>query len=308
MTETIHELELTEVGHRLDKVLSERLPDISRAQIQRMIAAGLVTLDSKIPVRSGLRLKGGEVALVRVPPPAPARVPPEPIPLSVIYEDKDLIVIDKPAGMVVHPSAGHPGGTLVNAVLSHAPDIDGVGGERRPGIVHRLDKDTSGLIVVAKNDRSYNFVQTQFRDRTVDKRYIALVVGAPPTPTGRIEAGIGRDPKHRQRMAVLSGERLKVREAISEYRTIESFDGFTMLQVQPLTGRTHQVRVHMAFLGCPILGDRLYGGRRPVFGHLRRHFLHAHRLTVRLLDGSTKEFLSEIPAELEIVLEELRVV
>jgi 23S rRNA pseudouridine1911/1915/1917 synthase len=306
MSETIYELVLTESGMRLDKVLTDCIASLSRAQIQRLISDGMVTLDGKIIDRSGLKIKGGELAQVRVPPPAPTQTVPESIPLSIIYEDENLIVVDKPAGMVVHPSIGHPSGTLVNAILGYAPGIEGVGGERRPGIVHRLDKDTSGVILVVKNTRSYRFVQAQFRSRTIDKRYLALVIGSPPTPTGRIEAGIGRDPKHRQRMAVLDGERLSVRQAISEYQTIESFDKFALVEVKPVTGRTHQVRVHMAFIGCPIVGDRLYGERRGFSLGLQRHFLHACRIRVKLLDGSEKEFFSETPVELDTALRELR--
>ena len=306
MADTIHKFELRESGQRLDKTLAELLPDISRAQIQRLIAEGLVSLDGKSTARAGLKLKGGEVALVRVPPPTPTQVAPEPIPLCVIYEDEDVIVVDKPAGMVVHPSAGHPSGTLVNAILAYNPDIEGVGGETRPGIVHRLDKDTSGIIMVAKNDRIHRFVQEQFKARTVAKSYLALVIGSPPTPTGRVEAYIGRDMRQRQRMAVFDGERGRAREAISEYLTIESFEGFTLLDVKPLTGRTHQVRVHMSFLGCPIVGDRLYGRRCVLSRKLRRHFLHAQRLSIIFPDGRRRMFSSDTPLELETVLRELR--
>lgn len=306
MSDTIYHLELTEAGCRLDKALADRLPDLSRAQIQRLIGDGRVTVDGNTPARVGLRLKGGEVAMVIVPPARPTKLDAEPIPLRVIYEDDDLIVVDKQAGMVVHPSVGHEGGTLVNAIMAHSPNISGIGGESRPGIVHRLDKDTSGLILVAKNDRSYRFVQAQFKARTVEKRYIALVVGEPPTPIGRVEAGIGRDPKQRRRMAVLKGDRWRIREAITEYRTIESFDGFVLLNVKTLTGRTHQVRVHMAFLGCPLVGDRLYGKRCELSSGLQRHFLHAEHLRVKLLNGSEKRFSSPIPVELDTVLNYLR--
>jgi 23S rRNA pseudouridine1911/1915/1917 synthase len=211
--------------------------------------------------------------------------------------------------MVVHPGAGHQSGTLVNAVLAHAPGLAGVGGERRPGIVHRLDKDTSGLIAVAKNDRAHRMLQVQFKNRTVEKHYFALVCGAPPSPTGKVEAAIGRDERHRKRMAVFSSERGKGRMAISTYRTIQSFAEFTLLEVRPLTGRTHQVRVHMAFLECPLAGDALYGGRRSARSlvSLKRHFLHAAGLKFVLPGGDEKTFSSPLPDDLQRSLVQLHV-
>ena len=241
---------------------------------------------------------------VRIPPPAPTSLIAEDIPLDILFENDDLIVVDKPAGMVVHPAAGHSSGTLVNAVLGYDPDIEGIGGEERPGVVHRLDKETSGLILLAKNERAHRWLQDQFRLRNVDKTYLALVDGKPPTPSGRVEAHIGRDPSHRKRMAIVSESR--VREAISEYKTIESFKAHTLLEFHPLTGRTHQIRLHCAFLGCPIAGDKIYGRKKPSV-ELDRHFLHAHRLKI-ILPGEQmpRVFEAALPDELERVLISLR--
>ncbi len=296
-------------GGRLDRYLADTLPDLSRAQIQRLIDDGFITVNHVAVEKASLRLSGGEDIVVRVPPPAPAHAAAEAIALNVVYEDGDVIVIDKPAGMVVHPSAGHPGGTLVNAVLAHAPDLEGVGDEVRPGIVHRLDKDTSGLIVVAKNDRAHRYLQAQFKDRDARKMYLALVIGHPPTPTGRIEAPLGRDPKNRQRMAVITDSRANARDAVTEYRTRETFRLFTLLEAEPKTGRTHQIRVHLAFLGCPLAGDAVYATRASVgvkAPGLTRQFLHAARLSLRLPSGAERTFESPLPPDLAAVLAELR--
>ncbi len=201
------------------------------------------------------------------------------------------MVVNKPAGMVVHPAAGHFRGTLVHAALAHAPQLEGIGGEQRPGVVHRLDKNTSGLILLAKNDRSHRWLQHQFRLRKVDKMYLALVDGAPPTPEGRVEAPIGRDTAHRKKLAVLPPGR--GREAISEYFTRQCFASHTLLEVHPLTGRTHQIRLHMAFIGCPVVGDTLYGRKKPTL-LIEQHFLHAARLKI-LLPGDTTPSVFESP-------------
>ncbi|MEK7441638.1 MAG: RluA family pseudouridine synthase [Chloroflexota bacterium] len=307
MTERIISITFDRDGDRLDRFLASALPDLSRTHLQRLIEDGFVTVDNVAASKTGMRLTGGEQIVVRVPPPAPTDLVAESIPLDVIYEDADLIVIDKPAGMVVHPSAGHASGTLVNAVLGHDPDIEGVGDEARPGIVHRLDKDTSGLIVVAKNDQAHRYLQTQFKDRAARKVYLALVVGRPKTQVGRIEAPIGRDPKNRQRMAIVSAS--KGREAITEYRVRESFKNYTLIEAEPKTGRTHQIRIHFGFLGCPLAGDALYSTRQSINvkpAGLSRHFLHAHRLTLRLPSGEERTFESPLPDDLEKILIELR--
>jgi 23S rRNA pseudouridine1911/1915/1917 synthase len=291
-------------GERLDKFLVARLPEFSRARLQGLIEDGFVFVNH-IPARkSGQMIEAGMEVEVRIPPPVPSGLIPEDIPLDIVFENDDLIVVNKPAGMVVHPAAGHASGTLVNAVLGYDPDMEGIGGEERPGLVHRLDKGTSGLIVLAKNEQAHNWLQDQFRLRQVEKTYLALVDGKPPTPSGRVEAAIGRDPSQRKKMAIVPAK--KGREAISEYKTIESFHKHTLLEFHPLTGRTHQIRLHCAFLKCPIVGDEVYGHKKSSI-ELDRHFLHAYRLRITLpADKQPRLFEAELPEELEAVLESLR--
>ncbi len=290
-------------SQRLDKFLVSKLPDISRSRIQAWVRAGRVEVDGLVAKKSGVLLDRPASIVLRIPPVEESELTPEPIPLDIVYEDRDLLVVNKPAGMVVHPSSGHSSGTLVHAALAHAPDIEGVGGVQRPGVVHRLDKNTSGLILLAKNDRAHRALQAQFRARTVEKKYLALVDGAPPTPAGRIEAAIARDPAHRQQMAVVPPGR--GREAISEYRSLERFTSHTLLEVNPRTGRTHQIRVHLAFVGVPVVGDRVYGRKRPSLP-LSRHFLHAAELAI-VLPGSkqSRSFSAGLPGELRAILEDL---
>jgi 23S rRNA pseudouridine1911/1915/1917 synthase len=249
-------------------------------------------------------LEKGSVVAIQLPQSQSTELTPEAIPLQIIFENEDLMVVNKPAGMVVHPAAGHSTGTLVHAALAHAPEIEGIGEKQRPGVVHRLDKDTSGLILMAKNDRTHRWLQDQFRLRKVSKTYLALVDGHPPTPVGRIEAPIGRDAKSRKKMSVVSPA--KGRQASSEYNTVEIFSDHTLLEVYPITGRTHQIRLHMSFLGCPVTGDTVYGHRKPTVP-IKRHFLHAAQLTIRLR-GEKKEqnFSAPLPEELEKILVQLR--
>jgi len=289
---------------RLDRFLTACLPEFSRSRLQGLIKDSFVRVDGEAVTKPSRTLGLGAVIEVRIPPPAPSGLVGEAIPLDILFENDDLLVVNKPAGMVVHPSPGHDAGTLVHAVLGHVPDIEGIGGEQRPGVVHRLDKDTSGLILLAKNERAHRWLQDQFRMRKVEKTYLALVDGAPPTPAGRVEASVGRDPAHRKKMAILPPG--KGREAASEYRTLERFKAHTLLEVHPLTGRTHQIRLHLAFLGCPIVGDRVYGRRRPSL-EISRHFLHAFKLRV-LLPGEKEPctFEAPLPEELDLVLRLLR--
>ena len=289
---------------RLDKFLVEKLQEFSRSRLQGLIAGGFVDVDGRAAKKAGQALENGFNVTVRIPPSAPTDLVPENIPLDILFENDDLIVVNKPAGMVVHPAVGHASGTLVNAVLGYDPDIEGIGGEERPGVVHRLDKETSGLILLAKNERAHRWLQVQFRLREVEKTYLALVDGKPPTPSGRVETYIGRDPRHRKRMAIVSESR--GREAISEYKTIESFKDHTLLEFHPLTGRTHQIRLHCAFLGCPIVGDEIYG-RKKSSVKIEHHFLHAYRL--KIVPPGEKEsriFEAALPDELERVLTVLR--
>jgi 23S rRNA pseudouridine1911/1915/1917 synthase len=291
-------------GQRLDKFLVDCLPEFSRARLQGLILDGFVDVDGRAAKKGGQMLGGGERVTVTIPPTQSVGLIAEDIPLDVIFENDELIVVNKPAGMVVHPAAGHASGTLVNAVLGYEPDIEGIGGEERPGVVHRLDKDTSGLIIMAKNERAHRWLQDQFRLRKVEKTYLALVDGKPPTPTGRVEAAVGRDPKQRKKMAVTSAA--KGREAVSEYKTLESFPKHTLLEFHPQTGRTHQIRLHCAFLGCPIVADPIYGHKKASLD-LDRHFLHAFRLKITLPgEKQPRSFEAPLPPDLQKVLDELR--
>ena len=289
---------------RLDKFLVGQLREFSRSRIQGLIEDGCVDVNGQPAKKAGQTLENGFNVTVRVPPPAPTALVAEEIPLDVVFENDDLLVVNKPAGMVVHPAAGHSSGTLVNAVLGYDPGIEGIGGEERPGVVHRLDKETSGLILLAKNERAHRWLQDQFRLRKVEKTYLALVDGKPKTPTGRVEAYIGRDPKQRRQMAIVSEK--KGRESISEYKTLESFNKHTLLEFHPLTGRTHQIRLHCAFLGCPIVGDAVYGRRNSTL-EINRHFLHAAKLRITLPnEEQPRTFEAALPEELVRVLESLR--
>jgi 23S rRNA pseudouridine1911/1915/1917 synthase len=293
-----------ETPERLDKYLTGLLQEFSRSRIQGLIADGLVDVNGQTAKKAGQALDAGSTVTVRIPPPAPTELLAEDIPLDIVFENDDLLVVNKPAGMVVHPAAGHSSGTLVNAVLGYDPDLEGIGGEERPGVVHRLDKETSGLILLAKNERAHRWLQDQFRLRKVEKTYLALVDGKPPTPSGRVETYIGRDPKNRKRMAIVSEN--KGREAVSEYKTAEEFHDHTLLEFHPFTGRTHQIRLHCAFLKCPIVGDEVYGRKTSTI-KMKRHFLHAYRLNIVLLnEKEPRSFEAPLPEELETVLNTLR--
>jgi 23S rRNA pseudouridine1911/1915/1917 synthase len=305
MVET-HTVTLHAPGERLDRALTEAMPDWSRAQWQRLIKEGQVVIGGRPVTRGSYRLADGEVVTVTLPEVAETELVAEAIPLDVRYEDENLLVINKPAGMVVHPAAGHERGTLVNAILAHCPDLPGVGGEKRPGIVHRLDKETSGLIIVAKNDATLRGLQSQFKRRTVQKVYLALVEGVMQPAQALIDAPIGRDPKQRKRMAVIPpGSSAQSRPAQTKYQVKRFYEDFTLVECHPLTGRTHQIRVHLAFAGYPIVGDTVYGRRKQLIP-LKRHFLHAAELTFkRPADEVELTFRAELPAELERVLAKL---
>ena len=285
-------------GERLDVFLAGQRSDLSRSRIRRLIDDGHVTVDGR-PGKASTRLSAGQTVTLEVPPPAPADLEPWDAPLSVVFEDEHLIVIDKPAGMTVHPAPGNENRTLANAVLAYAPGIEGIGGERRPGIVHRLDKDTSGLIVVAKNERAHSHLSDRFKSREVDKVYLALVAGHPSPPEADIDAPIGRHPHDRQRMAVVSTGR----PAITRYRVLTAYQRSTLVEARPRTGRTHQIRVHLASVGHPVVGDAMYG--RPVEG-LPRQFLHAFRLAfTHPASGETFRFTAELPNDLRKYLDAL---
>jgi 23S rRNA pseudouridine1911/1915/1917 synthase len=300
-------------GTRLDRFLVSILPEHSRSQIQRLIKDGQVLVAGR-EAKANLQVKTGQEITVEVAAPVDPVPLPEALPLPIVYQDSDLIVVDKPAGMVVHPAAGHATGTLVNALLHHVDDLSGIGGEKRPGIVHRLDRGTSGLMVVAKHDAAHAELARQFADREVEKEYIALTWGEVMAGR-RIDAPIGRDPSNRKKMAPASARVRRSREAVTRIVRAEHFGRvLTLAQVAIHTGRTHQIRVHLSGIGHPIVGDALYGGvRRRVPGdvravtHLDRPFLHAARLAfAHPGDERRMEFTSELPADLQRVLEELR--
>lgn len=288
-------------GERVDRFLADRLPDLSRSQIQRLIRSGAVTVNDA-PVRPAYRLAPGDQIFVELPAELTPSIRPEAIPLDIVYEDDSLLVVNKPAGMVVHPAAGIFQGTLVNALLAHCPQVANVGGVERAGIVHRLDKETSGLIVVAKDPQTHAALQRLFKRRLVRKTYVALVDGQVQPREGIIEVPIGRDPKVRLRMTVSRTGR----PAVTQYRVVEVFPRHTLLEVRPHTGRTHQIRVHLAWLGYPVVGDRVYGHRRPSIP-LDRHFLHARDLAfVHPVTGQKLALTAPLPPELVAVLNELR--
>jgi 23S rRNA pseudouridine1911/1915/1917 synthase len=295
---------MEEDSDRLDKFLAIKLPDFSRSRLQALIKEGMVMVNQQAITKTGFVVEKGNVIEILVPETVSSELVPEKIDLDVVFENSDLAVINKPAGMVVHPAAGHDTGTLVHAALARFTDLQGIGGELRPGVVHRLDKDTSGLIMIAKNEKAHRWLQEQFKSRKVEKVYIALVDGKPPTPTGRIEAAIARDPSHRKKMAVVSD--MKGRASTTEYRTLESFREHTLLEAHPETGRTHQIRLHLAFLKCPITGDTVYGRSHPSVD-IKRHFLHAARLKINLPGEKTASlFEAPLPPELLAILDYLR--
>jgi len=295
-------------GTRVDVFLARHMPDWSRSQIQRLIRAGLVTMGARPARKAGEAVEPGQRVRVRVER-QEMRAAPEALPLSIVYEDADLVVVNKPAGMVVHVGAGVRTGTLVNALLHHIGTLSTAGGELRPGIVHRLDKMTSGLVIVAKNDFAHRALAAQFKGRDVHKTYTLLVHGRVAKDSGEITGPVGRDPVRRVRMKVGG---IRPREALTRYRVLRRFPYFTMLEAEPRTGRTHQIRVHFASLGHPIVGDTLYGapGKLRIAGReentLTRNFLHASAIEFR--HPRTEALVSlraPLPVELERFLSTL---
>lgn len=295
--ETI-KLKIEEGGMRIDRYLSLKLPQFSRSYIQKLIADSHVRVQGK-GVRPSFKPRAGDVIIITLPPPSPSYLQPLVLALDIVYEDDDLLVINKPAGIPVHPGPGHASDTLVNAVLAHCPDLPGIKGTVRPGVVHRLDKETSGLIIFAKNDRALAYLQQQFKSRKVKKEYVALVGGKISPRQGIIEGPIGRDPGYRQRMAVVAGGR----EARTAYEVVRYLDNYTLVAARPETGRTHQIRVHFAAAGHPVAGDALYGSSNPLFPRL---FLHASALRFHLPStGEFREFQADLPADLKNALDRL---
>jgi 23S rRNA pseudouridine1911/1915/1917 synthase len=300
------QIEATQAGERLDRALAERVSSISRSYAASLIERGNVSVNGAVASKTGHKLKAGDIVVVDIPPPEPSTLEAEEIPLNVVYEDGDLLVVDKPAGMVVHPAPGHSGGTLVNALLAHVPALElDMGDEARPGIVHRLDKDTSGLMVVAKNRTAHEDLSRQMAARTMRKEYLALVLGKPVPSTAVIDAPIARDPRDRQHMAIVQGGR----PARTHYTTESVYRGYTLVRCVLETGRTHQIRVHMASTGHPILGDPVYGKPTLKDAHrlgLHRQFLHATKLGFTIPSTRQwREFDSPLPEELQQVLTHL---
>ena len=283
-------------GSRIDTLLASLCPDLSRSYVQTLISEGHITLDG-LKVKPSYRVSVGQVAEISYVQPTVTSIDSQDIPLDVVYEDDDFLAVNKPAGLVVHPAPGHQSGTLVNAVLSHIPDIKGIGDKLRPGIVHRLDKNTSGLIVIAKNQTSHARISKQFADRIVRKYYVALVHGQIDLDEAIIDGPIGRHPNDRKKMAtVLTG-----REALTRYRVVQRYKAHSLLEALPTTGRTHQIRVHLASMGFPIVGDTTYGRSQIDFD---RHFLHAK--TLEFKHPSTEEVVkltAKLSNELEDFLE-----
>jgi 23S rRNA pseudouridine1911/1915/1917 synthase len=298
---------------RLDVFIAGAVPGMTRSTAQRLIEAGLVTVDGTVQ-KPSLKLKGGERISVTIPPPTAAEPEAETIPLEILYEDGDIVVVNKPAGMVVHPGAGNPGGTLVNALLGHCRDLSGIGGELRPGIVHRIDKDTSGVLVVAKNDTAHNSLSHQFKEHTIKRIYLALVFGSPKADKGRIESAIGRHPVDRKRM---SGSARRGKQAVTHWQAVGRYPGLTLMRLKLETGRTHQIRVHLSEAGHPLAGDPVYGGSgrlasiqdprlRELIRDLGRQALHAKTLGfIHPTTGQYLEFDTELPADMARIIEYL---
>lgn len=293
-----------DAGKRLDVFLAERTP-LTRSRIQDLIAGGMVKV-SGMPKAKHYRLRPGDEVNLELPPPEAPTPQPQDMDLRVIYHDRHLAVVSKPAGMVVHPAAGHREGTLVNALLASLGDLSGMGGVMRPGIVHRLDKDTSGLLVVAKDDRTHLLLQRMVKERGLKRFYLALVHGVPPSPLGTVDAPVGRDPRDRKRMAVTSRQG---RPSVTHFRLLEEFGDAALLEVELETGRTHQIRVHMSYIGHPVVGDRVYGKRGRLERELgvSRQFLHAHRLNFsHPVTGEELAFEDPLPGDLAEALARIR--
>lgn len=297
---------------RLDRALAELLPDLSRSFLARLIDEGRVAVSGEVVAKPSFHVTPDQNVTVDIPPPAPATASSQDLPLAILYEDDDLVVIDKPAGLVVHPSAGHDDDTLVNALLFHVHDLSGVGGEIRPGIVHRLDKDTSGVMVIAKNDTAHRALTSAWNSDRVVKEYLALVYGTPSPARGRIDTPIGRDPRNRKRMAVVRDGR----RAVTEYEVIQPLRYVALVRCRLHTGRTHQIRVHMKHIGHPIVGDPVYSGPQwrgipdrklqKVLSGIERQALHATRLTIaHPRSGQMMTFESPMPADIEFILSEV---
>ena len=283
---------------RLDQFLAATSLKLSRSQIKRLVEQGFITVNNH-STKPAYRLKKDDRIDINIPPPKKTHLVGAAIPLNIIYEDKDIIVINKPRGIAVHPGAGIKSSTIVNALLNHCKDLSGIGGVERPGIVHRLDKDTSGVLVVAKNDKAHQSLSEQFKGHRVDKTYLAIVYGSPKKDQDTISSRIGRHPINRKKMSVISSaSKLKSREAVTGYRILKRFKDLSLLELKPKTGRTHQIRVHLHSIGHPILGDPVYGKRYTVHG-TRQQLLHAYKLKfTHPRTGKEMEFEAALPEDM----------
>ena len=285
---------------RLDVFLSKQT-GLSRSQVEKLIRNGSVKLNNELP-KPGHHIRNDDRIKVTIPQARPIDAGPENIPIKIIYEDKDIIVINKERGQVIHPAAGHNEGTLVNALLHHCKDLSGIGGSIRPGVVHRLDKDTSGLLVFAKNDEAHLNLASQFKSRKVKKVYLALVHGEMEKNEGEIDLPIGRHPVARKKMAVIKSDKLKKREALTFYRVMERFNNYTLLELELKTGRTHQIRVHLSHIGHPIVGDHTYSRKSNEFGQSQQ-LLHSYMLGLNHpITGKYLEFTADPPIDMQKVL------
>jgi len=296
---TLHEFTVVVDESRLDQFLAGQDTGLTRSQLQKLIVDERVLVNGRLAKPSG-KVRAGDLVSLSVPPPRPSGLVAQDIPVTVIYQDAELVVIDKPAGLAVHPGPGHPDMTLVNALLAMCPDIQGIGGEIRPGIIHRLDKDTSGLMMVAKTHQAHNHLSAQIKAREVTKGYLALVEGTPTSLKGKVDAPIARHPRRRTRMAVVVGGK----EARTGYLVREQFQAHSLLELSLETGRTHQIRVHMAHIGHPLVGDTTYGHTSPM---VDRHFLHAFHLGFNHpASGEPLEFKTDLPPDLAPAVDTLR--
>ena len=286
---------------RIDKFLTNELEDMSRSKIQLLIEEENVLVNNE-PIKSNYKVQTNDEIQIYIPEPEPIDVIPEDIPLDILYQDEDVVVVNKPQGMVVHPAAGHSKGTLVNALLYHIDDLSGINGKIRPGIVHRLDKDTSGALVVAKNDEAHVHLSEQLQDRSMKRKYWTLVHGVLPHNHGTIDAPIGRDPKNRQQFTVVTGGK----ESVSHFRVLERFKDYSLLEVSLETGRTHQIRVHLKYINFPVAGDEVYGPKKTLQG--KGQFLHAHTIEfIHPRTGELMHFEAPLPQVFEETLEQLRI-
>lgn len=299
-------VQVEETGERIDRYLSEHLPDLSRSRIQQLIEQGQVQVNDKICTSKKTTVQSGDRIGVTIPEARPLDLQAEDIPLDILYEDNSLIIINKPAGLVVHPAAGHESGTLVNALLAHCPDLAGIGGVQRPGIVHRLDKDTTGAIAIAKTDQAHQHLQAQLKAKTAKRQYLGVVYGSPSADSGTINQPIGRHSVDRKKMAVIPVEK-GARSAVTHWQVKERLGNYTLIHFQLETGRTHQIRVHSAYIGHPIVGDPVYSSGRSVGVNLTGQALHAWKLSLQHpVSGEWIEVTAPLPKTFITLLEVLR--